>query len=217
MSPKTINGSPYSDQKSYDLQIPVCGKCIPAALSGVPYNADNLIEFIDTALRPWSQELASPNAAFDRDALYGHSFGGLFVVYVLVARPDLFDKLPVASPALFGNNDYVHTGFLELLKEEVTPSWMEQNLRSKSATASHLEQDPVRRGMETADVFESRKSILAPMRMMDLINKSYSELKGSPALRDVELYGHPFGDHAAAGAPGRHWRTVLITSSIGRW
>jgi hypothetical protein len=48
-------------------------------------------------------------------------------------------------------------------------------------------------------VFESRKSILALMRMMDLINKSYSELKGSPALRGVELHGHPFSDHAAVG------------------
>jgi predicted alpha/beta superfamily hydrolase len=118
MSPETIPDSPYSDQRSYDLQLPVCGKCTPTA----PSNADNFIAFVDTAFRPWVQELASPNAACDRDALYGHSFGGLFVVCVLIARPDSFDTFLVASPALFRNDDYVHIDFLEPLKADVTPS-----------------------------------------------------------------------------------------------
>jgi predicted alpha/beta superfamily hydrolase len=195
-----VPDSPYSNQRSYDMQPPVCGNCTPAAIPGVPSNADNFIEFIDSALRPWVQESAFPNAAFDRDALYGHSFGGLFVVYALVARPDLFDTFLAASPSLFWNNDYVfnHTDFLEPLRVNGrSPS--NATKPALQISYGHLEQNPVRRRTETADAFESRKSILVPMRMTDLSNKLYNELKGSPALRDVELHGYPFSDHAAVG------------------
>ena len=182
------------------MQPPVCGNCTPAAIPGVPSNADNFIEFIDSALRPWVQESAFPSAAFDRDALYGHSFGGLFVVYALAARPDLFDTFLAASPALFWNNDYVfsHANFLKPLR---TNGGLLSNGTKPALQISygHLEQNPVQRRTETADAFESRKSILAPMRMADLSNRLYTELKDSPALRNVELHGYPFSDHAAVG------------------
>ena len=48
--PETIEDSPYSTQRSYDFQPPVCDTCPLPAVPGVPSNADNLIEFIDTVL-----------------------------------------------------------------------------------------------------------------------------------------------------------------------
>jgi len=119
--PETIEDSPYSTQRSYDFQPPVCDGCPLPAVPGVQSNADEFIEFIDNALRPWVQETAFPKAEFDRDALYGHSFGGLFVLYALTVRPDLFDTFLSASPALFFNDDYVfnNTDFLAPL---VSPS-----------------------------------------------------------------------------------------------
>tara|TARA_R110002003_G_scaffold384_3_gene19262 strand:- start:10752 stop:11243 length:492 start_codon:yes stop_codon:yes gene_type:complete len=85
--PETIPDSPYSLQRGYDFQPPVCSSCTLPAVPGVPSNADNFIDFIDTALRRWVRDTVFPKANFDRDALYGHSFGGLFVLYALTVLP----------------------------------------------------------------------------------------------------------------------------------
>ena len=207
--PETIPDSPYSTQRSYDFQPPVCANCTPPAFPGVPSNADNFIQFIDTALRPWVRDTVFPNAAFDRDALYGHSFGGLFVLYALTVRPRLFDTFLCASPALSFNNDYVfnYTGFLAPLKRNGTRSTnttkpVFQNTTKPAFQISYgaLEQALVKRRTETDAEFAFRQSILVPQRMTDLSQKLYAELKDSPALRDIEIHEYPFSDHAAVGA-----------------
>lgn len=195
---ETIADSPYSTHRSYDYQPPVCATCPPAAAPGVPSNADNFIKFIDTALRPWVRKTMFPKAHFDRDALYGHSFGGLFVLYALTVRPDLFDTFLAASPALFWNNDYVfnYTNFLKPLT--VTPP---KNLSKPAFQLSYgaLEQNPVKRRTETDAEFAFRQSIEQPSRMTDLVTKLYNQVKTSPVLRDVSVHQYPFSDHAAVG------------------
>jgi len=198
--PETIEDSPYSTQRSYDFQPPVCDTCPLPAVPGVPSNADKLIEFIDTVLRPWVRSTAFPNAAFDRDALYGHSFGGLFVLYALTVRPDLFDTFLSASPALFFNSEYVFNKpeFLAPLASSSQVS----NVSKPAFQISYgaLEQEPVKRRTETNDEFEFRKSILVPQQMTRLSQKLYSTLQSSPVLRDVSIHEYPFSDHAAVAA-----------------
>jgi hypothetical protein len=79
---------------------------------------------------------------------------------------------------------------------------------------SHLEQAPVRRGMETADVFESRKSILAPMRMMAL-----SIIIPTASRRAAQRLGMWSSTDTPSAAmlllAGRYWRMVLIACSTG--
>ncbi|KAF2265559.1 siderophore esteras-like protein IroE-like protein [Lojkania enalia] len=192
-----ISDSPYSNGRSYDYQPPVCANCTPAELPGVPSNADNFIAFLDDVLRPWVRNMAFPNVDFNRDGLYGHSFGGLFVLYALLVRPDLFDTFMTASPALFWNNDYI-LSHLDPLKSEGLP-----NGTMKPAfqiSYGGLEQYPVKRRTETEEEYEFRKSILEPMRMTDLTNRLYNELQDSPKLRDIEIHEYPFSDHAAVAA-----------------
>lgn len=199
--PDTIPDSPYSEQRSYDFQPPVCANCTLPAVPGVPSNADNLIDFIESSLRPWVRDVAFPKAAFHRDALYGHSFGGLFVLYALVARPDLFDTFLCASPALSFNNDYVfnHTEFLAPLRRSDIQT-INATKPAFQISYGALEQAPVKRRTETDEKFASRQSILVPMRMTELSQKLYSEVKDSPRLRDVQIHQYPFSDHAAVGA-----------------
>ncbi|KAF2014739.1 siderophore esteras-like protein IroE-like protein [Aaosphaeria arxii CBS 175.79] len=196
--PETIADSPYSTHRSVDFQPPVCDTCTLPEVPGVQSGADNFIEFIDTVLRPWVQDTAFPNADFSRDALYGHSFGGLFVLYALIARPDLFDTFLSASPALFWNNDYI----LDNLGPLAASNGARDAQNDKPAfqiSYGALEQFPVKRRTETTEAFEFRKSILEPMRMTTLTNQLYNSIKDSPALRDVELHEYPFSDHAAVG------------------
>ncbi|CAA9964652.1 hypothetical protein CFE70_008319 [Pyrenophora teres f. teres 0-1] len=198
--PETIEDSPYSKQRSYDFQPPVCETCPLPTIPGVPSNAENLIEFIDTALRPWVRGTAFPKADFDRDALYGHSFGGLFVLYALTVRPDLFDTFLSASPALFFNDDYVFN-YTEFLAPLVSPSSVSNGTKPAfQISYGAPEQTPVKRRTETKDEFEFRKSILVPQQMTRLSQKLYSTLQNSPALRDISIHEYPFSDHAAVAA-----------------
>ncbi|KAF1945364.1 hypothetical protein EJ02DRAFT_396667 [Clathrospora elynae] len=200
--PETLADSPWSASRSYDYQPPVCDNCTLPAVPGVPSNADNFIEFIDTALRPWVQDTAFPNAKFDRDALYGHSFGGLFVLYALTVRPDLFDTFLSASPALFFNDDYVFN-YTDFLKPLTIPKSVPTRNSTKPAfqiSYGALEQHPMKRRTETEEEFVFRQSVLLPTRMTDLSQKLYGALKGSPALRDVVVREYAFSDHAAVGA-----------------
>lgn len=203
----TIEDSPYSTQRSYDFQPPVCDTCPHPVYPNVTSNADNFIEFIDTALRPWVRDTAFPNATFDRDALYGHSFGGLFVLYALTVRPDLFDTFLAASISLTFDNGYVfnHTDFLAPLTSPpntTTNTSSATNLTKPAFQLSYgaLESEFKQRRTETDAEFAYRVSILKTNDMKPLMQKLYKELENSTALRDIELHEYPFSDHAAVGA-----------------
>ncbi|KAF2797817.1 siderophore esteras-like protein IroE-like protein [Melanomma pulvis-pyrius CBS 109.77] len=196
--PETIPDSPYSLHRGYDYQPPVCANCTPAPAPGVPSNADNFIEFIDDVLRPWVKDTAFPNAHFSRDALYGHSFGGLFVLYALLKRPSLFDTFLSASPALFWNDKYI----LNELGPLKTGSNYTSNSTKPAFQISYgaLEQFPVKRRTETQAEFETRRGFIEPMKMTDNCQNLYSQLVGSPKLRDVSIHEYPFSDHATVAA-----------------
>jgi predicted alpha/beta superfamily hydrolase len=196
--PDTLPDSPYSAKRSYDYQPPVCATCAPAAQPGVPSNADNFIEFIDDVLRPWVRDTAFPNADFSRDALYGHSFGGLFVLYALIVRRDLFDTFLAASGAWFWNDGYILNQLDPLLKKknDTPPSATKPAFQISYGA---LEQNPVKRRTETQAEFETRRSFIEPMQMTTYSQQLYKALRKSPVLRDVSLHEYPFSDHAAVG------------------
>ncbi|KAF1953916.1 siderophore esteras-like protein IroE-like protein [Byssothecium circinans] len=199
--PTQIPDGPYSTGRYYDYQLPVCANCTPPAEPGVPSNADNFIAFIDTELRPWIQSTLFPNTKFSRDALHGHSFGGLFVLYAMISRPDLFDTFLSASPALWWNNNYIFD-HLNPLTDPSSPSSL-RNSSTKPAfqlSFGHLEQYQVRRRIETDEEWEFRRSFLTFSNMSDNCKRLYGLLKNSTRLRDVELHEYPFSDHAALAA-----------------
>lgn len=70
---------------------------------------DRFLDFLTGALR------AEIGKRFpidrDRQSLFGHSFGGLFALHALYARPDAFQSIVIASPSLGWNTQ-------EMLREE---------------------------------------------------------------------------------------------------
>lgn len=192
-----IIDSPYSLNRGYDFQPPVCTNCTPAPLPGVPSNADNFIAFIDTVLRPWVRNTVFPNAHFDRDALYGHSFGGLFVLYALLARPNSFDTFLSASPALFWNDGYMLNQLGPLKNGSVVNGTHKPAFQISYGA---LEQFPVKRRTETQAEYEARRNLYqGTVKMTTYSQQLYNELRGSPNLRDISLHEYPFSDHAAVG------------------
>lgn len=89
-------------RRSWDLSPPP-GKTYPPFVPGGPDvrtgGADDFLAFIEDDLKP---EIAR-RVAVDpsRQALLGHSFGGLFVLHALFRRPSAFSRWISASPAIW--------------------------------------------------------------------------------------------------------------------
>ena len=195
--PELIPDSPYSTGRYHDYQMPVCANCSAAPVPGVPPNADNFITFLDDILRPWVRNTLFPNVTFKRDGLYGHSFAGLFVFYSLLARPDLFDVFLSSSPALTWNSDYIFSQ-LGPLQTGYSPNGTTKPAFQLSYGA--FEQFPQKRRTETYEAYERRRSFLGSLRMEELCNRLYNEIKDSPRLRHIELLRYPFSYHAAVAS-----------------
>jgi predicted alpha/beta superfamily hydrolase len=186
-----LTDSVYSPQRAIDFQPPKTNG------SGPPENptsgADNFIEFIDQVLRPFIRSTIFPNVNFQRDALYGHSFGGLFALYALITRPELFDTYMSASPALFWENGYIldQVSRLESVPLNTTTAF--------TISYGSLEQFPIRRRTETEEAYQARKSIIETFKMTDNCNELFQRIKNSTKLRNVVLKEYEGQDHAGVG------------------
>lgn len=61
--------------------------------------ADAFLKFIENDLKPRIAGLARVDAS--RQGIFGHSFGGLFVLHTLASRPDAFQVRAAASPSIW--------------------------------------------------------------------------------------------------------------------
>lgn len=194
-----VTDSVYGSQRSIDFQ-PVTPGDAPPAVPGVREGSDDFIDFIEKTLRPFVQS-EFRQLSFGRKALYGHSFGGLFVIYTLIRRPDLFDTFLAASPTLTWDDGYImsHLNWLD----DAIPTYHETKPAFRLAYGS-LEQFPERRRSETYEQFLLRVSTLrsygVTYTMGDDCHTVFEYLKTSSNLRNVELKEYIGSDHASVGA-----------------
>jgi predicted alpha/beta superfamily hydrolase len=71
------------------------------AISG---GADNFLSFIKNELIPYINNKYPANGT---SSIYGHSYGGLFVLYALLTEPQLFESYYATDPPFSWNNDYL--------------------------------------------------------------------------------------------------------------
>lgn len=71
------------------------------AISG---GADKFISFLKNELIPYIDKTYPTNGI---NSLYGHSYGGLFVMYTLLTEPQLFQTYYSTDPSMWWNNDFV--------------------------------------------------------------------------------------------------------------
>jgi predicted alpha/beta superfamily hydrolase len=188
-----LTSNVYSLQRRTDFRPPIAHQ----TEAGTP-GADAFLSFISTVLRPFVHLRLFPNARFVREALYGHSLGGLFVIYALATRPDLFDTFLAASPALF----WEHGAMLALAPALLANSTPGAHGRKPAFLLSYgsLEQFPVRRRTETAEEFAARKAIIEQFKMTDNCRELYAELRGNHRLRFVGIKEYEGSDHASVAA-----------------
>lgn len=66
---------------------------------------DRFLDFIESELKPYIESRHPINR--DRQALFGHSFGGLFTLHVLFKRPECFQFYLASSPSLWWNDSSI--------------------------------------------------------------------------------------------------------------
>ncbi len=71
------------------------------AISG---GAGNFLSFLKNELVPYIDKTYPTSGV---NSLYGHSYGGLFVLYALLSEPELFDSYYATDPPFRWNNDYL--------------------------------------------------------------------------------------------------------------
>lgn len=188
-----------------DLRPPLAGP-----EGDLPSGADDFIAFINGTLRPWVQTTVFPSVTFTRDALYGHSFGGIFVVYALIAYPGMFDTYLAATPTMIWNNG--------TLLDEVTRRWptasgglqSEPVLACANTTAlekpavfityGSAEQFPPRRRTETEEAFQERKALWQSFKQTEVTEELFYRIQGSRRARDVTLKEYIGQDHAGVAS-----------------
>lgn len=187
------NNSVYSHQRSIDFIASIPGQD-PSKQPNSQAGADDFLDFIEKVLRPFVHA-QFPNVSFTRDALYGHSLGGRFVVYALLSRPELFDTYLAASAGAGNWNS------------ELISQWNEKSERSgaKSKPALRLaygtlEAHPLKRRTETEEAFQTRANFYASYSVGKSVTDLYRTLEGNSNLRDVEMKEYPWSDHASLGA-----------------
>lgn len=77
--------------------------------------AEAFLDFIEQRLKPAVSERFAVNSA--REALMGHSFGGLFTLYALHQRPESFSDYIAVSPSLWWNFGDLFDGYCRTLKQ----------------------------------------------------------------------------------------------------
>lgn len=71
--------------------------------AGAGGKAEYFIDFINTVVKPFINKSYTINTY--NQSLVGHSFGGLFGLYVLMNHPNSFDRFVIASPSLWWDNE----------------------------------------------------------------------------------------------------------------
>lgn len=77
--------------------------------------AEQFLDLLTRQIRPLINQRLEEKPR--RQLLWGHSYGGLLVLYTLMNRPDAFDEYAAASPSLWWNAGVIHTdGLTQRLK-----------------------------------------------------------------------------------------------------
>ncbi len=96
------DGAYDSVRRSWDMGPPPGQTYPPHTPDGPPVRtggADHFLAFIEDVLKPEIAHRLPVDAR--RQAILGHSFGGLFVLHALFKRPDAFQRWIPASPAIW--------------------------------------------------------------------------------------------------------------------
>lgn len=189
--PPLVVGIGYPGDADFDLDARRRDYTVGAGEPGTPADeggADAFLDFIDHELKPLiaARHPVDPS----RQALFGHSFGGLFVLHALFTRPTSFSTYLASSPSIWWKDRQVLSGLPALA-----------NLRAVQPrvqiSVGALEDDPPR-GKVPPEI----RAIRASRPMVSEARSLAARLREMPGWRARVAYHELAGeDHGPAWLP----------------
>lgn len=183
----------YSPKRKFDLTPP--GSECPEGYGG----AEEFLEFIQSVVRPFIREKVFPNITFNREALFGHSFGGLFTLYAMYTRPSIFDFFIAGSPTVEWN-DYSISSYEDRFRR--TPPNPDRKPPTLMLYYGSYEQDPPQWRDESPEDYERRKKVCRGRNMTGNAIALQTRLRECKLLHSVALRGYEGEDHGSVIACG---------------
>lgn len=190
LTPPIVVGIGYPNSKNFDG--PARRRDYTVA-SGEPEDgvseggAEDFLDFIETELKPLIAARHPVNP--ERQALFGHSFGGLLVVHALLTRPDSFSTFLASSPSLWWKEQRV----LEKL-----PQLLESNARPRvQISVGTLEDDPPK-----GNYPPEMRAMIAQRQMIPPARQLAAQLRQAPGWENRLAYYELAGeDHGLVWLP----------------
>lgn len=158
--------------------------------TGKTGGADLFLDFIERELKPLVASLAPLDPA--RQALFGHSFGGLCTLYALFTRPALFQTYLAASPSIWYGERAVLSSLPGLEgKLAALPARPRLML-----SVGELEQPK-----ESGKKLEGREAIAAQRRMVGEARALADRLQAARTLPHVQFHLLANENHGSATFP----------------
>lgn len=201
-----IVGIGYASAGDYDLAGRARDYTPPSAgAPGTEGGADRFLDFIEQELKPLVRSLAAVDP--QRQALYGHSFGGLCALHALFTRPGMFQTYIAASPSIWYRERIVLAGLDGLQKRTaalaVKPSLL--------LTAGELEQ-PAPGAAGSGTKAGPRDALLEQRRMVGAARELAAQLAAMPGTMahvQFQLLAHESHGSAAFPAMSRGMELFL--------
>ncbi|KAL4786830.1 Alpha/Beta hydrolase protein [Aspergillus varians] len=205
-----LTDSLFSPRRTTDLTPPCDHYTPPDGPDGKPKmeghgGADKFLTFITDIVQPFIRSKVFPRVSFKQSALFGHSYGGLFVLHALFTRPSSFDVYLAASPSIWWNECFVLSEaarFCDGLPLQFSPV-----LRLSFGSR---EQFPVQETGESPERFEKRKNAAQRRRMTDNCRELYERLLGRKLLRVLEVKEYLDEDHGSVITPALSGGILLL-------
>lgn len=159
--------------------------------------AVEFIEFLEGTLKPFisARLMEKRGLGPGREALFGHSHGGLFCLHTLFTRPGLFDCFLASSPSISWHEEFV-------LREEQTfvAAVADTTARKPSLMlfVGGQESTAQRRREEPEEAFAKRKQGHESRNVVGRTIALYDRLKDCPRLEHVSLDVYEAEDHCTA-------------------
>ncbi len=175
----------FSARRNYDLTPP--SGTSPEGYGG----ADHLLDFIEGTLKPFIASTVLPKSTIGRQALYGHSFGGLFTLYTLFTRAHLFDCFVASSPSVYWD------GFTVLKHEEAFRRSSESGTTKPVLMLFYggYEENPPQWPGESDEDYARRRKGAEERGMVENAKAMHERLRECGRLRSVSIKGYPEEDH----------------------
>ncbi|BCS30218.1 alpha/beta hydrolase [Aspergillus puulaauensis] len=204
-----LTDSLFSPRRSTDLTPPCDNYTAPEGPDGKPKieghgGADKFLTFITEAVQPFIRTVF-PNISFRKTALFGHSYGGLFVLHCLFTRPSSFDLYLAASPSIWWNDCFILSELARFC--DGVPLEHPPVLRLSFGSREQL---PVREPGESLEKFERREVAARRRGMEDNCSELYDRLSKAGLLRGLELKEYLDEDHGSVIAPALNGAIVFM-------